>query len=259
LQNNEEAHVRRAVLRHRMQKKFRKTRQQTSASVPKKTRRHRSTRRRSGKRAENKERTRKQILQAALELFSKKGLFRTTAKEISDKAKIAEGTLFNYFKSKEDVALFFFEQELEALIEWYGNNEALHGRPISEKFFAIIYRHLEQLSPYEDFIGAVYLRAFQPVSKLSPLRLETQARNRRYVRFIKEVIRDSEAEGLMRILGDLTAYGFGLFHFAMITYWLQDSSRGKERTHALLDRSLKIGDSLLHIAHSFLKRGAWKW
>jgi TetR/AcrR family fatty acid metabolism transcriptional regulator len=242
-----------------MQMKSRNNRQARAPSLPRKKGRRPGAPRRSGKRAENKERIRKQILQAALELFSTKGLFRTTAKEITDKARIAEGTLFNYFKSKEDVALYFFEEELERLIEWYRNNGALHKRPLSEKLFAIIHRHLERLGPYEDFIGAVYLRAFQPASKLSPLRLETRARNLRYLRFINEVIKDSETEGLMRNLGDLTAYGFGLFHFAMITYWLHDSSRGKERTLALLDRSLKIGDSLLHIADSFLKKGAWKW
>jgi len=224
-----------------------------------KTGRGPTARPRSGKRAENKERTRKEILQAALELFSKKGFDRTTAKQISDRAGIAEGTLYNYFKTKEDVALYFFEQELKALFDWYREHDSLHGKPLSEKFFAIVYQHLEQMNPYQDFIGAVYLRAFQPASKLSPLRVETQERNLRYLRFIKEVIEDSEEEGLIRRLGEVAAYAFGLFHFAIITYWLQDSSRGKERTLALLDRSLKIGDSLLKIATSVLERTNWKW
>ena len=232
-----------------------KTRKTSSATSSEKTR----PRRRAGKRAENKERTRQEILRVALELFSKRGFDRTTAKQISDKAKIAEGTLYNYFKTKEDVALYFFEQELGALIEWYRKNDALHSKPLPEKFFAIIYRHLEKMSPYQDFIGAVYLRAFQPASKLSPMRLETRERNLRYLRFIKEVIRDSEEEGLIAKLGDIAAYAFGLFHLAIITSWLQDSSRGKERTLALLDRSLKTGDSILKIADSVLKRGDWKW
>ena len=235
------------------------TRKTTSPRPSRETKGRSGAARRSGKRAENKERTRKQILQAALELFSKKGFDRTTAKQISDKAGIAEGTLYNYFKTKEEVALYFFEQEFAGLVEWYRKNDALHSKPLSEKFFAIIYRHLEKMAPYEDFIGAVYLRAFQPASKLSPLRLETQQRNVQYLRFIKKMISDSGEEGLIRKLGDLSAYAFGLFHFAMITYWLQDSSRGKERTLALLDRSLKVGDSILKIADSVLGRRNWKW
>lgn len=239
--------------------KMRKANKPGARASSQKTGRGSGGRRRSGKRAENKEKTRKHILEAALHLFSKKGFDRTTAKQISDKAGIAEGTLYNYFKTKEEVALYFFEQEFEGLVEWYQSNQALHHKPLSEKFFAIIYRHLEQMAPYEDFIGAVYLRAFQPASKLSPLRLQTKERNVRYLRFINELIRDSEEEGLINKLGELSAYGFGLFHFAMLTYWLQDTSRGKERTLALLDRSLRIGDSILKIANSLLKRGNWEW
>src|SRR4030095_1581823 len=104
-----------------------------------------------GKRAQNKERTKREILRAALELFSKKGFFRTTTKQISDKAGIAEGTLFNYFKTKEDLALYFFEQELAALVEWYRDQKALHEASLAEKLFAVIHRHLERISPYEEF------------------------------------------------------------------------------------------------------------
>jgi cytidyltransferase-like protein len=70
-----------------------------------------------GKRAENKEKTRRAILQAALDLFALKGFYQTTTKAISRKARIAEGTLFNYFETKEDLALYFFEQELAGIVD----------------------------------------------------------------------------------------------------------------------------------------------
>jgi len=205
-----------------------------------------------GKRAQNKERTKKEILRAALELFSKKGFFRTTTKQISTKAKIAEGTLFNYFKTKEDLALYFFEQEMAGLTEWYRSQTKLQRSSLPEKLFAIIHRHLERISPYEEFIGAVYLRALQPVSKLNLLSLETQELNVRYLRFIQEVLREAEEEGEIPRVGDFGAYAFGLFHLAIISYWLQDSSPGKENTLALLDRSLRV-------ANTVLRRGTWEW
>jgi AcrR family transcriptional regulator len=207
---------------------------------------------RPGKRAQNKERTKRDILRAALELFSNKGFFRTTTKQISDRAKIAEGTLFNYFKTKEDLALYFFEQEIAGLIEWYDGQRKLHKASLPEKLFAIIHRHLERISPYEEFIGAVYLRALQPVSKLSLLSLETQELNLRYLRFIQQILKDTEEKGQIPKVGDFGAYVFGLFHLAIISYWLQDSSPGKENTLALLDRTLKFGNSIL-------KKGAWEW
>jgi len=123
---------------------------------------------RPGKRTANKERTRNAILEAALLLFSQKGFYRTTTKAISAKAGIAEGTLFNYFRTKEDLALYFFERELDGLTRWFAQEERLRRAPLPEKLFAIIHRHLDRISPYEEFIGAVYLRALQPVSKLSP-------------------------------------------------------------------------------------------
>src|ERR1043165_2727302 len=110
------------------------------------------------KREEKKESTRQAILRAALALFADKGFYNTTTKAISRKAKIAEGTLFNYFQTKEDLALYFFEQELSDVFEVYARDKLIQNASLQEKLFAIIYRFLERISPFEEFIGAVYLR-----------------------------------------------------------------------------------------------------
>src|SRR6266850_3367428 len=120
-----------------------------------------------GKRHENKERNRQAILKAALDIFAEKGFYQTTTRAISRKAKIAEGTLFNYFQTKEDLALYFFEQELAQIIDWYQRDKRIRNAGLPEKLFAIIHRLLDRLAPYEEFIGAVYLRALQPASRLS--------------------------------------------------------------------------------------------
>src|SRR6266700_3989599 len=96
-----------------------------------------------GKRAKNKEHTKRAILRAALVLFAEKGFCRTTTKAISRKAGIAEGTLFNYFETKEDLALYFFEQELAGIIEWYQRDKRVQKAGLPEKLFAIIHRLLE--------------------------------------------------------------------------------------------------------------------
>src|SRR5688500_1624661 len=147
--------------------------------------------RKPGKRTENKERTRERILKAALELFRKQGLERTTTKQISTKAGIAEGTLFNYFKTKEDLALYFFQKETEDLEAWFKADERLQRASIQEKLFAIINRQLEYIAPYEDFIGAVFFRSLQPSSKLSPISLESQELRMRYLRFIRDILEEA--------------------------------------------------------------------
>lgn len=205
-----------------------------------------------GKRSENKEKTKQAILQAALELFAQHGFYRTTTKAISSRAKIAEGTLFNYFETKEDLALYFFEQELAELIEWYARDARVQAAPLPEKLFAVIHHLLERIGPYEEFIGAVYLRAFQPASRLSPLSIQSQEQNLRYLRFVRDILAEAAAEGEIPKVGDLGAYAFSLFHLAVITYWLQDRSPGKEPTLALLDRCLKL-------ATHVLRKGGWEW
>lgn len=206
----------------------------------------------SGKRTENKEKTKKAILAAALKLFAEKGFYKTSTRAISRKAGIAEGTLFNYFETKEDLALYFFEREMGEVIEWFEDNPRMKRAALPEKLFAIIHHSLERLEPYEEFIGAVYLRALAPSSKLSPWRLQNQERELHYLRFIRNILAEAESEDRLPPLGDFGAYAFRLFHLAIITYWLQDPSRDKEQTLALLDRCLKLAERIL-------RKGGWDW
>src|SRR5579859_6886603 len=147
-----------------------------------------TSRKPSGRRTENKEKTRQAILKAALELFAKQGFDRTTTKTISREAGIAEGTLFNYFRTKEDLALYFLERELDAVIKWYRDDARIQKAALPEQLFAIIHRSLDRLAPYEEFVGAVYMRALVPASKLSPWNLEAHGRNLRYLRFIRDIL-----------------------------------------------------------------------
>jgi AcrR family transcriptional regulator len=222
------------------------------AEKPAQPKRPKNRKQRPGKRDLNKEKTKERILKAALELFRQNGLEGTTTRQISQKAQIAEGTLFNYFKTKEDLALFFFQKETEDLIAWYEGDKRLQKASLVEQLFAIIDRQLEYISPYEDFIGAVFFRALQPSSLLSPLSLESQEFRVKYLRFIRDILQKAEARGEIPPVGDLGAYAFGLFYLGIVTHWLQDSSRGKQKTLALLDRALKVGTHVL-------RKGGWEW
>jgi AcrR family transcriptional regulator len=207
---------------------------------------------RPGRRETKKEQTKLRILQAALQLFKEKGLEGTTTKEISRKAGIAEGTLFNYFETKEDLALYFFQKETDDLIAWFRSEKRLQKAALPEKLFAIIHRQLEYLEPYEEFIGAVFCRSLQPASSLSPLSLESQELRLKYLRFIRDVLAEAAARGEIPRVGGLGAYAVGLFYLGIVAFWLQDRSRGKQRTLALLDRALNLGAQLV-------KRGSWEW
>src|ERR1051326_6737716 len=194
-----------------------------------------------GRRDLKKEQTKEKILAAALELFRAKGLDRTTTKEISKRAGIAEGTLFNYFKTKEDLALYFFHKETDDLIKWFNAEKRMRKARLPERLFAIIHRQLEYIAPYEDFIGAVFFRSLQPNSKLSPLSFESQELRIRYLRCIRDILAQAEEREEIPRVGELGAYAVGLFYIGIVLHWLHDTSRGKQKTLALLDRSLDLG------------------
>jgi hypothetical protein len=123
---------------------------------------------------------------------------------------------------------------------------------LPEKLFAIIHQQLEYIEPYEDFIGAVFCRSLQPASSLSPLSFDSQELRLKYLRFIREVLAAAEQKGEIPPTGDLGAYGVGLFYLGIVTHWLHDGSRGKQKTLALLDRAVNFGTRML-------RRGGWEW
>ena len=111
---------------------------------------------------------------------------------------------------------------------------------------------MEYIEPYEDFIGAVFFRSLQPHSKLSPLSLDSQALRIRSLKFIREILAEAEERKEIIPMGDLGAYGVGVFYLGIVTHWLHDTSKGKQKTLALLDRCLRVGALLA-------KKERWEW
>jgi len=200
---------------------------------------------RKGRRAQNKEAIRKRIVTAALSLFQTRGFDATTTKAIARKAGIAEGTVFNYFKSKEDIALHFFEQEVDQAIAAVRDNPRLRKAPLEEKLFTLVHSQLEFLAPHERFIGAAFIHALKPTSQLGIFSHRAQALRHRYVGFVQELFEESLPKQQQSPLSWVAPEAFWIFYLGALLYWLHDSSPGKQHTLAFLDRSLSIGVSML--------------
>ncbi|HUR37179.1 MAG TPA: TetR/AcrR family transcriptional regulator [Terriglobales bacterium] len=65
-----------------------------------------------GRRERRKETTRREIIEAAMKLFEKKGIFATTVEEITKAADVGKGTFFNYFPTKEAILSALAERQL---------------------------------------------------------------------------------------------------------------------------------------------------
>src|SRR5256886_12320401 len=199
----------------------------------------------AGRRAQNKAAIRKRIVTAALSLFQTKGFDATTTKAIARKAGIAEGTVFNYFRTKEDIALHFFEQEVDQAIVSVRENPRLRKAPLEEKLFALVHSQLEFLAPYERFIGAAFIHALKPASPLGIFSHRAQELRHRYVGFVQELIDETLPKHRPSPLTFFAPEVFLIYYLGALLYWLHDSSPGKQHTLAFLDRSLSIGVSVL--------------
>ena len=198
-----------------------------------------------GRRAQNKQAIRNRIVKAALSLFQTKGFEGTTTRAIARKAGIAEGTVFNYFKTKEDIALYFFEQEVGHAVAAVRDNRRLRKASLEEKLFALVQSQLEYLAPYQRFIGAALLHALKPSSPLGPFSHRAMELRNRYLGFVEELITESIPKQKQNPLAFLAPEVFWIYYLGTLLYWLYDSSEDKQNTLAFLDRSLTIGVALL--------------
>ena len=107
-----------------------------------------------GRRDRKKAATRKAISRAAAELFSARGFAGTTTLEVSEAADVAEGTLFRYAATKQELLLLVIN---DRLAESVAEPVQPIGDSPEDKVMAILDPILE-LAKDEPVNGAPYLR-----------------------------------------------------------------------------------------------------
>ena len=70
------------------------------------------------RRERNKARNLKTITRASYRLFARKGLFRTTLKDISEEADVGKGTIYTYFKTKTNLMTDLTQNAFDDLLEY---------------------------------------------------------------------------------------------------------------------------------------------
>lgn len=179
----------------------------------------------------NKEKTEKKILQAAIELFVRKGYNGTSISDITSRIGLTKGALYAHFKSKGEL-LIRIVQEYEAhyVDQFIQTVEAIDGDEIEKLNGAITFSSRFVLTNYELCVLLTVLTSelnanidFQPLLKATYHKLQ---------QYISGIIR----KGVLKrniskdIDPDLAALTFMAIHDGILHQWIlnRDHIDGKE-------------------------------
>ncbi|MCR4402916.1 MAG: TetR/AcrR family transcriptional regulator [Firmicutes bacterium] len=99
------------------------------------------------------------ILDAAQQVFSKKGFHQATVEEIADAAGVGKGTVYLYFPSKKEVLVALIEERLRDLtreLERRARSVAVGARSCTEKLRRAISYQMEVLRKSQDFLAVTF-------------------------------------------------------------------------------------------------------
>ncbi len=135
-----------------------------------------------------------QILEAAVKVFARQGFHQSTVAQIAKEAGVADGTIYLYFKNKDDILVQFFRFRTQQVFESF--REAVDGAETStDKLRNLVRRHLAEFQRDRD--GAV---VYQVETHQNSRLAEAQIRemSKMYRDLISEIIEQGQQEGAIR-------------------------------------------------------------
>jgi AcrR family transcriptional regulator len=164
-------------------------------------------------------RTKRKLKRAALDVFTNKGVDAATVEEITEKADLGKGTLYQHFDDKEQIVITLVEEAIEHLIERIRSYDDT-PETLEEMLEHLLDVHYEfSVESKEEF-----LLLFQ--GKLL-LKLESEATEeleQPYIRYLEEIETQVAMylspriapHKIRRLACAVAGFVFGFFSFAMI-------------------------------------------
>jgi TetR/AcrR family transcriptional regulator, fatty acid metabolism regulator protein len=134
------------------------------------------------------------ILEAAVKVFAEQGFFQSTIAQIAKEAGVADGTIYLYFKNKDDILVQFYEYKTRQVFERF-RESVDHARTAIEKLRNLVRTHLEefQKDPYMAMVYQVETHQQRQVAQ-EPIK----AMSKMYRDVIDEVVELGQQEGTIR-------------------------------------------------------------
>jgi TetR/AcrR family fatty acid metabolism transcriptional regulator len=135
-----------------------------------------------------------QILEAAVRIFARQGFHQSTIAQIAKEAGVADGTIYLYFKNKDDILVQFFSHRTKQVFESF-REEVDRGQTSLDKLRNLINRHLTEFQ--RDRNGAV---VYQVETHQSSRLAEEQIKemSQMYRDLISEIVEQGQQEGQIR-------------------------------------------------------------
>ncbi len=184
--------------------------------------------------SDTKEETRRRILDVAHRLFARNGFADTTTRDIAAAAKIAAGTLFNYFPTKEAIAASLVAAGLESSREEIGASSAA-GETLEEDLFALMASTLRHLAPHRRYLGPALDVTLRPATFQAAEESEAGRARHEHLQTVRRLM---SARGHASLSGT-TLHLYWTLYLGVLSFWVSDRSPGQEETRALVDRSVR--------------------
>lgn len=133
------------------------------------------------------------ILDSAGSVFAELGFYKATISQIAAKAGVADGTLYLYFKNKDDILYQYISYKTDVVFEKM-RAAVEHGKNSEEKLRLLIRCHLEEFQ--NDKNMAVIFQS--EVRYLRDIQSQIKDISKMYLDLLSEIIEQGQIEGIMR-------------------------------------------------------------
>jgi len=185
-----------------------------------------------------KQDTRDIIITTASTLFYDKGYNLTGINEIIDKAGIAKATLYNHFKSKEDLCIAYLESRDSNLLENIKN--FCDSKPKGNRRLTAVIEFLIPFFDNKDFNGCWCIRTVAEVPKDNKrIKQKIKANKNLFLGFIKNLVKENKPKLTKKKQEKLAARIYLLYESAVSESHLQEDAWPIHENLGLLKSILK--------------------
>jgi TetR/AcrR family fatty acid metabolism transcriptional regulator len=134
------------------------------------------------------------ILEAAVTVFARQGFRQSTVAQIAKEAGVADGTIYLYFKNKDDILVHFFSSRAKQVFDCF-RAEVGRGADSAEKLRNLVRVHLGEFQRDPD-MAIVYQVETHQSSRLAEDQIREMAKM--YQDIIAEIVEQGQQEGSIR-------------------------------------------------------------